>query len=74
MLICWEIPVITKQCFQNIRKTFHELLFQTHFKDIPGILQGYENTFMKLKSSKNRIVGYLASILILEVSSIAKFF
>ena len=68
MLICWEIPVITKQCFQN------ELLFQTHFKDIPGILQGYENTFMKLKSSKNRIVGYLASILILEVSSIAKFF
>ena len=42
MLIFWQISVITKQCFQNIRRTLHELLFQKYSKDIPGILQGYE--------------------------------
>ena len=28
--------VVTKQCFQNIRKPFHKFLFQKYFKDIPG--------------------------------------
>ena len=52
MLIFWRIPVITKQCFQNIQRTFHEFLFQKYSKDIPGILQGYGNIFMKSGSSK----------------------
>ena len=38
MLIFWQIPVITKQCFQNIRRTFHKFLFQKYSKDIPEIL------------------------------------
>ena len=29
-----EIPVITKQCFQNIRRALHEFLFQKYSKDI----------------------------------------
>ena len=34
MLIFWQIPVITKHCFQNIRRTLHEFLFQKYSKDI----------------------------------------
>ena len=70
MFIFWQNSVITKQCFQNIRETFHEFLFQKYSKDIPGILQGYENAFMKSKSSKNRFMGYPVKFLILAVSSI----
>ena len=50
MLSFWQFPVITKQCFQNIRRIFHEFLFQKYSKDIPRILQDYENIFMKSKS------------------------
>ena len=70
MLILWQIPVITKQCFQNIQRTFHKFLFQKYSKDIPGILQGYENIFMKSKYWKNCFVGYSAKILILGVSEL----
>ena len=35
MLIFWQIPLITKQCFQNIRRTCYEFLFQKYSKDIP---------------------------------------
>ena len=74
MLIFWQIPVITKQCFQNIGKTFHEFLFQKYSKNIPRILQSYGNNFMKSRSSKNCFVGYSAKILILAVSFHAMFF
>ena len=57
MLIFWQTPVITKHCFQNIRRTFHKFLFQKYSKDIPGVLQGYENIFMKSKSSKKMLCG-----------------
>ena len=60
MLIFWPIPVITKQCFQNIRRTFDEFSFQKY----------YENAFMKLK----RFVGYPVKFLILAVSSVEMFF
>ena len=52
MLIFWQVPVITKKCFQNIRRTFHEFLFQKYSKDVHGILSGYENIFMKSKIPK----------------------
>ena len=35
MLIFWQVPLITKQCFQNIRRTFHKFLFQKYSKDAP---------------------------------------
>ena len=70
MLIFWQVPVITKKCFQNIRRTFHEFLFQKYSKGIPGILKGYENVFMKSKS----FVGYPVKILILGVSYFEMFF
>ena len=73
MLIFWQIPVITKKCFQNIRGTFHECLLQNHSKDIPGIFQGYENVFVKSKSSKNCFVGYPMKVLILSVPSLEIF-
>ena len=57
MLIFWQNPVITKQCFQNIRRTFHEFLFQKYFKNIPGILQGYENIFYEVKKFKKLFCG-----------------
>ena len=41
MFIFWQIPVITKQCFQNIWKTFHEFLFSK-------IFQGYPRNIVKL--------------------------
>ena len=65
MLIFWKIPVITKQCFQNIERTFHEFLFQKYFKDIPGILIGYKKSFMKSKTSKNCFLSYPVKFLIL---------
>ena len=38
-----QIPMITKQCFQNIRKTFHEI-------SVSKISQGYpRNIIMLLK-------------------------
>ena len=63
MLIFLEMLVITKQCFQNIRRTFHEFLFKKYSKDIPGILECYENVFMKSKS----FVGYPVKFLILTI-------
>ena len=69
MLIFWQIPVIAKQWFQNIWGTFHEFLFQKYSKDIPRILQCYENVFMKSKS----FAGYPVKFLILKVSSIKMF-
>ena len=62
MLIFWQAPVTVKQCFQNIRKTFHEFLFQKYSEDIPGIC--YENVFMNSKSSKNCFVVYPVKFLI----------
>ena len=41
MFIFWQIPVITKQCFQDIWKTFHEFLFSK-------IFQGYPRNIVKL--------------------------
>ena len=38
MLIFWEIAVIIKQCFQNIRRKFHEFLFQKYFKEMKMLL------------------------------------
>ena len=69
MLNFWQILVMAKQWFQNIRGTFHEFLFQKYSKDIPGILQCYENVFMRSKS----FVGYPVKFLILTVSSIEMF-
>ena len=67
---CWSFGKFQlSQCFQNIRWTFHEFLFQKYSKDFPGILQGYENIFMKSKSAKNCFVGFPVEILILVVSS-----
>ena len=74
MLIFGKIPVITKQCFQNIQRTFYQFLFQKYSKDIPGILQCYENVYRKSKSSKNPFVGYPMKILILTASSFEIFF
>ena len=58
----------------NIRRTFHEFLFKKYSKNIPGILQDFENIFMKSKSPKICFVGYPVKILILTVSSLAMFF
>ena len=49
-------------------------MFPEYSKDIPEILQGYENIFIKSKSSKTCFVGYPTKILILAVSSLAMFF
>ena len=38
-----QTPVITKHCFQNIQRIFRKFLFQKYSKDIPVVLQGYEN-------------------------------
>ena len=65
MLIFWEVLVITKQYFQNIRKIFHKFLFQKYSKDITGILQGYGNIFMESKSSKYCFACYPVKFLIL---------
>ena len=73
MLVFRQIPVIIKQSFQSIRRTFHEFLFQNDSKDIPGILY-YENNFIKSKSSKNCFVGYPVKILTLAVSSLEMLF
>ena len=42
-MIFWKIPVITKKCFQNIWKTFHE-----NIKDIPGISPKYSKVMKKI--------------------------
>ena len=68
MLIFWQIAAITKEYFQNIQRKFHELLFQKYSKHTPGIMQGYENVFMKAKCSKNCFVCYHVKFLILAVS------
>ena len=73
MFIFWQIPLITKPCFQNIWKPFHKFLLKKYSKDIPGILQGYENVFRESKSWKYCFVGYPVKILILAVSSLAMF-
>ena len=45
-------------------------MFQKYSKDIPRILKGYENVFMKSKSSKIHPVKFL----ILAVCSLEMFF
>ena len=67
MLIFWKIPVITKQCFRNIERTFHEFLFQKYFRDIPGILIGYKKSFHEVKNFKK-----LLSELSCEISNIGR--
>ena len=49
MLNFWQKPVITKQCFDNIWRTLQEFIFEKYSKDIPKILQCYENAFIKWK-------------------------
>ena len=70
----WQIPAITKQCFQIIPRTFQEYLFKRYSKDIPGISQCYKNVSMESKNSKNCFVGYPVKIFILAVSSLERFF
>ena len=70
MLIFWEVLVIKKQYFQNIRKIFNNFLFQKYSKDITGILQGYGNVFMESKSSKCCFAGYPVKFLILVASAL----
>ena len=69
-----ENPSNQKAMFPEYPRTFHEFLFQKYTKDIPGIFQGYENVFMKSKSSKNCFVGYPVKFLILAISSYEVFF
>ena len=56
MFIFWQVPVITKQSFQNNRRTFHEFLFQKYSKVIPKMLYCYENSYAMFDSWKKDII------------------